>query len=257
MKHFSSCYRGGLLAILLFSLTAIAFAQTRNQSPVTVSLQAKQFRLTKAFIVDDRLSALRREADIQSPVIQRLRLGRAVFIISTKTGLHSRNGFCRIATSRRTRGWIHQSALASPQIAGDDRRLMQLIEGTYKGLDRLTLCRLFTEQFRRSPLLARAMISMAEESDRAAVTLNRAATRRLSSLKTETDHVSRRDYYLSDPGLDRYSRLGIRFEFDEASGNYFYNGQAYRDIIRLFPGSEEASQARSRLESISQKQARK
>lgn len=256
MNHPYSRCRGSFLAILLFSLTLVASAQTPEPKAVRVSPQTKRFRLVRAFVVDDRLSALRREADIHSPVAQRLRLGRPVFIIAQRNGAQDRNGFCRIALSRRTRGWIHRSALASPAVAGEDARVMELIN-SYKGFDRLTLCRLFTEEFRRSPHLAKAMLALAEESDRAAVALNRSVARRLSRLKSETDNAPLRDYFLSDPGLDRYSRLGIRFRFDESVGNYFYDGQAYRDIIRLFPRSEESKRARARLQSLSESQARR
>ena len=41
-------------------------------------------RLVKAFVVDDRLSVLRREADVRSQVVQRLRLGRPVYIIGSR-----------------------------------------------------------------------------------------------------------------------------------------------------------------------------
>jgi hypothetical protein len=256
MNHLGSHFRGAFLTILFVSFTLVASAQTSKQSPVQPSPQIKQFRLVKAVVVDDRLSALRREADIQSPVSQRLRLGREVFIISTKNVSKDKNEFCRVAVTRRTRGWIHRAALASPTLAGEDARVMELID-TYKGLDKLTLCRLFLEQFRRSPLLAKAMLIMAQESDRAAASLNRGASRRLSAINSENARALRRDYYLSDPGLDRYSKLGIRFEFDEEAGKYFYEGEAYRDIIRLFPRSDEAGRARTRLEAISQKQARR
>lgn len=256
MNHLGSHFRGAFLTILFVSFTLIASAQTSGQSPLKPSSQTKRFRLIKAFVVDDRLSALRHEADIQSPVTQRLRLGRQVFVINTRNGPGDKNEFCRIAVTRRTRGWIHRSALASPALAGEDARVMELID-TYKGLDKLTLCRLFAEQFRRSPLLSKAMLIMAQEADRAAASLNRGATRRLSGINRGINLSLKRDYYLSDPGLDRYSKLGIKFDFDENAGKYFYDGQAYRDIIRLFPRSDEASHARTRLEGISQKQARR
>lgn len=256
MDHLGSHYRGGLFTVLLFSLALAASAQTASQSKVKHSSQTKQFRLIKAFVVDERLAALRHDADIQSPVKQRLRLGRQVFVISTRNSVEDKNEFCRVAITRRTRGWIHRSAIASPVIAGEDARVIELID-SHKGLDRLTLCNLFAEHFRRSPLLLKALQAKAQESDRAATSLNRGATRRLSDLNTEDKRALKRDYYLSDPGLDRYSKLGIRFEFDEASSKYFYDGQAYRDIIKLFPKSDEANYARTRLETISQKQLRR
>jgi hypothetical protein len=90
------------------------------------------------------------------------------------------------------------------------------------------------------------MLKLAEEAERASVSLSARARRRLAGLAGD-DHRAR-DYYLNDAGLDRYSRLGVRFDFNEAASLYVYDGQAYRDIIRRFPRSAESAIARERLE---------
>ena len=218
--------------------------------------QTRRPRMVKAFVVDDRLSALRREADMQSEVIQRLRLGRPLYITQSKGGVKGQPVFYRVAVTRRTRGWIHRSAVAVPGRTGEDERVMNLIDAR-DGLDRLTLCRLFIERFSRSPFLPRAMFAMADESDRASNLLTRNARKRLENLSKEEVAVSARDYYLSDPGLDRYSRLRIKFDFDQAANRYVYDGQAYRDIIRRFPDSDEAVRARVRLAAMGKQLARR
>ena len=73
--------KAGLL-IVLFLIYA-STAQAQSNAPASSN---RSNRFIKAFVVDDRLSALRRDADMQSEVIQRLRLGRQVFIIATKAG---------------------------------------------------------------------------------------------------------------------------------------------------------------------------
>lgn len=200
----------------------------------------------RAFIVDDRLSALRRDPDIRAEVIQRLRLGRAVHIVGARSARADQPGFYRIAVTRRTRGWIHESAVAVPGRSGEDRRVSKLV-ASLEGIDRLSLCRLFRERFSRSPLLPRVLLAFAEEAERSADALGPRARRRLAGLDDEGARAGLRDYYLSDPGLDRYSKLGIRFEFDESSGGYIYDGQAYREIVRRFPASPEATRARELL----------
>jgi hypothetical protein len=51
-------------------------------------------------------------------------------------------------------------------------------------------------------------------------------------------------------GLDRYNRLGVFFVFDPQSKRLHYNGAAWREIIRRFPRSQEAIQARARVDRL-------
>ena len=229
---------------LLLVSTALAHSNGQSASP---RAQIRRPRMVKAFIVDDRLSALRREADIQSEVIQRLRPGRPVYILQAKNGGEGRPTFYRVAVTRRTRGWIHESAVVVPGRAGEDERVMKLIADTRDGLERIALCRFFIERLGRSPLVPQAMFVMAEESDRAATSLTRRARKRLATVNEEENGVGVRDYYLSDAGLDRYSKLRVKFDFNQATNQYIYDGQAYRDIIKRFPDSDEAVRARVRL----------
>ena len=94
--------------------------------------------------------------------------------------------------------------------------------------------------------MPRALFLMAEEAERAASSLGSRAHRRLQD--TGGQLVTQSDLYLNDPGLDRYSRLRINFDFNETTGQFAYDGRAYREILRRFPRSQEAVQARARLE---------
>jgi hypothetical protein len=53
-------------------------------------------------------------------------------------------------------------------------------------------------------------------------------------------------------GLDRYNKLGITFDYDEASERLLYDGGAYYEILRNYPRSQEAIEARARLERLKQ-----
>ncbi len=229
------------LTTLILVFARPGFAQSGQPGERTVP------RFTRAVVVDDRLSALREEADQQSPVKQRLRLGRKVYIFGSKGGTPVWPRFYRVAVTRRTRGWVHHQAIAVPGRRGEDERVIRLIEETTDSLDKIALCRIFMEHFNHSPLAARALLHLAEESDRAADALTRRARKRLADLKKDDTDVDLRDFYLNDPGLDRYSKLRVRFDFEEATASYAYDGQAYRDIIRRFPASEEAARSRKRL----------
>jgi hypothetical protein len=209
----------------------------------------------KAFIVDDRLAALRRAPALKSEVVRRLRIGRPVYIVETRPAKGEQPKFYRVAVSRRTRGWLHAGALIIVGRAGEELRLMNLVDLS-DGFDRLRLCRFFLEHFPRSPLAPRLLLTVAEEAERVASTLNRSADRRLKNLR-EASGYQMRDYYLSDTGLDRYSRLGIHFEFVESRKAYAYDGQAYLEIIKRYPKSAEAEMARKHLAAVKERLAQK
>jgi hypothetical protein len=248
----------GLWIPILLITASAAFAQAGppdNRKSLDSPSPTNRARFIKAFIVDDRLSALRRDADIKSEVIHRFRLGRPVFIIESKVSRSGQQKFYRVAVTRRTRGWIHESALAIPSRTKEDERVMKLITDTPSGLDRIALCRLFIEHFNRSPLAPRALLAMAEEADRASVTLSQQARKRLKDVDERSANL--RDYYLSDTGLDRYSKLGIAFDFIPSTAEYVYDGKAYREIVKRFPLSAEAQQARKQLDAVEQRLARR
>jgi hypothetical protein len=209
------------------------------------SSQTSRPHFIKAFVMDERLSALRQEADVHALVLKRLRIGRTVYITSSTSG---QSGFYRVAVTRRTRGWIHQSAIALPGRAGEDERVMQVIEETSDGLDRIALCQLFLERFSHSRLAPRALLLLGEEAGRAAASLTQHARRRLKTIDERKNGADAEAYYLNDPGLDRYSRLRIAFRFDAAQTRYVYDGKVYRDILRRYPQSAEAEVARRRIE---------
>ena len=217
----------------------------------------RRLRLIPAFVIDDRLAALRREAALQSEVTRRLRLARPVYLIESKPGRRGEPAFHRVAISRRTRGWLHEAAIAVPGRAGDDARVVRRMETVTASFDRLVLCRLFLDHFGRSRLRPRVLMAMAVAAERAAAELNRTAGRRLRSLTDEAGGARARDYFLTDTGLDRYTRLRLRFDYSEKAGQYIYDGQAYREILQRFPDSDEAGHARERWEATRRKLAQK
>ena len=131
---------------------------------------------------------------------------------------------------------------------------MNQIEGSIDGVDRITLCRILIDRFGQSRFVPRAMLLLGEEAERVAETLSQRTRKRLAEVRAAD--ASLRDYYLSDAGLDRYSRLGIVFDFNESTSDFVYDGKAYREIVRRFPNREEAKLARQRLDLTNRKMAR-
>jgi hypothetical protein len=87
---------------------------------------------------------------------------------------------------------------------------------------------------------------LGEEAERVAEILSQRTRRRLGEVRSAVAEV--RDYYLSDAGLDRYSKLGVVFDFHDSTGEFAYDGKAYQDVIRRYPRSDEAKLARQRLD---------
>lgn len=210
-------------------------------------------RFLKAFVVDDRLSALRSGPDEGAPVLHRLHLNRQVFLIESKN--RGDSPYCRVAVSKRTRGWVHKAAVVVPGRAGDDAALLKLIKSTSDSVDRIVLCRMMGEHFKNSPLEKQALLVLGEEADRAAKTLSKRTNKRLTGLNPVALRAGLRDYYVNDSRLDRYSRLSVRLKYNEETGEYVYDGSAYSAIVKRFPQSDEAVIASQRLEKEREKLA--
>jgi hypothetical protein len=133
---------------------------------------------------------------------------------------------------------------------------MSLIETANDGFDRIRLCRILIESFGKSRLVPRALLLLGEEAERAAETLSQRVRKRLAEVRADTASSGLKDYYLSDTGLDRYSKLRIVFDFNEPRAEFVYDGKAYHDLVRRFPDSEECTQARQRIELARQKMER-
>jgi hypothetical protein len=225
-----------LLALLLLPVTSAA--QRRRRPPAGGRV---------AVVVDERLSALRDAPELSANLLQRLGRGRFVAVTGERAG---RGGvtFLRVAVTSRTSGWVQSEALARPSLPGDDARLLRLIRGSGE-FDRLARARIFLEAFPRSTLRPAALLVFGDAAEEAADRLSREARRRLDPREMEAGGAPPASYFLNYNGLDRYRRQGVVFDFEDASGQFRYDGAAFREILRRHPRSPEAAEARKRLES--------
>lgn len=198
-----------------------------------------------SIVVDERLAALRDAPDPGAKLVRRLGRGRLVAVAGTRRadGLT----FHRVVVTRRTSGWMQAEALVSPSVAGDDARLLRLVQGS-ENFDRIARARIFLDAFPRSPLRPSALLVFGDAAARAADLLSRDAQRRLDAREMEAGGAPIRSYYLNFNGLDRYRRHGVVFRFDAESKRYVYDGWAWREIVRRYPKSAEAGEARRRLD---------
>ncbi len=227
-----------LLLLLLLSSSTVARSQRRR--PPSGG--------RPAVVVDERLSALRDTPNLAGKLLQRISRGRLVAIVARKT---SADGivFYRVKVSRRTQGWMQKEAVLSPTIAADDEALLRLIRAS-QDFDRLARAQIFLDSFRGSRFRPEVLLLFAESAEGAAAKLSRDAARRLDQEEITTAAAPEFSYFLNYNGLDRYNRQGVRFIFDRTTKQFHYNGTAWREILKRYPHTAAAVEARKRLEAL-------
>jgi hypothetical protein len=180
--------------------------------------------------------------------LKRLGRGRQVSLLSVK---RSRDGvvFYRVAVTRRTRGWLQREAVITRGHKGDDERLVDLIRAS-NDFDRIARAVIFLETFTTSPFRPEVLLIFGVTVEAVSQKLSSDAQKRLDEAEMKANRAPTISYFMSYNGLDRYRRLGIDFVFDEAKKQYYYDGAAWREILRRFPRSAEAAEARRRLDLI-------
>jgi hypothetical protein len=201
-----------------------------------------------AVVIDERLSALRVAPNLSARLDQRLSRGRFVAIIGSQ---RSQDGltFYQVKVTRRKRGWIQSDALVAPGHASDDERLLRLIRGS-EDFDLIARARIFLDTFPQSPLRPAVLLLYGDAAEEAGSKLARAAGRRLNRGEMSVGGAPEFSYFMNFNELDRYNRQGIRFVFDPATKQFHYDGAAWREIVRRYPQSPEAVEARKRLGAV-------
>ena len=201
-----------------------------------------------AVVVDERLSALRSTPALSTELEQRLSRGRFVAIVGSRRSPEGLTYF-EVKVSRRKRGWLQAGAVVSLSKAADDDRLLRLVRGS-EDFDLIARARIFLNAFPRSSLRPAILRLYAEAAEEAANRLSRDAGRRLNKNEMAAGGAPEFSYFMNYNGLDRYNRQGIRFTFDANTKRFHYDGAAWREILRRYPQSSEASEARKRLDEL-------
>jgi hypothetical protein len=198
-----------------------------------------------AVVADERLAALRGAPDPSARLVSRLSRGRWV---SIRGSSRTRDGltFYRVAISRRRSGWLQSDAVVAAWRVGDDRRLSTLLEAADE-FDRVARARIFLGTFPHSPLRPTVLLTYGDAAEAAAAKLSREAERRFEKRELPPAGAPEFSYYLNYSGLDRFNRQGVTFSFDRSSKQFHYEGWAWREIVRRYPNSAEAAEARLRL----------
>jgi len=204
-----------------------------------------------AIVADERLAALRGTPDPAARLIRRLSRGR---FVSIRGSSRTRDGltFYQVAINRRTSGWLQSEAVISSWRAGDDERLTRLLDGADE-FDRVARARIFLEAFPRSPIRPKVLLIYGDAAEEAAAKLTREAERRFERRELPAGGAPEFSYYLNYSGLDRYNRQGVIFTFDRVRKQFHYEGWAWREIVKRYPNSAEAADARTRIDSLAKK----
>ncbi|MEP6911256.1 MAG: hypothetical protein ABI923_00795, partial [bacterium] len=224
-----------LLLVLVLLVTSNGLAQKRRVPPGG----------HLAVVIDERLAALRSAPDLSAKLLNRLNRGRLVAI---RGATRSREGitFLRVAVTRRTSGWLQAEAVMAPWRGNDDDRSLRLIQSS-EDFDRLARARLFLDAFPRSPLRPQVLLLFGDAAQQAAEKLSHEAGRRLDQNEMTAGGAPEFSYFLNYNGLDRYNRQRITFAFDQRTKSFRYDGAAWRELLRRYPQSPEATEARKRL----------
>jgi hypothetical protein len=195
-----------------------------------------------AIVIDERLAALRATPQLNGRLVRRLGRGRMVAVRSSKIG-NDGITFLLVNVSSRTHGWIQREAVVSPSRSSDDQRLLRLIESS-QGFDRIARARIFLDHFPHSALRPEVLLLLGDTAEELAEKLSKEATRKLNGSLGDAPEFS---YYLNHTGLDRYNRQRVGFLFDKSTKRFHYDGAAWRELIRRYPHSTAALEARKRL----------
>lgn len=200
---------------------------------------------TRAVVVDERLSVLRETPDLNGKFVRRISRGDDLYILGMKTSADGIN-FYRVRVTSRSSGWLQSDAVVSTVRTGDDARLWALVQSS-EGFDRLTRAQTFIELFVASSLRPKVLLALGDTAEEMAGRLTKEAQRRLSPENVGNGTPPEYTYYQNYAGLDRYQRRNIGFTFDRAKKEFHYNGAAWREVVKKYPQSPEAEQAKQRL----------
>jgi hypothetical protein len=223
-----------LCLLFVFCLQVTSFAQ--KKPPAGGRL---------AVVVDERLAALRATPQLNGRLVRRLSRGRLVAIRAVKTGADG-IAFLLVNVSTRTHGWVQREAVVSPSRSGDERRLLTLIEGSH-GFDRIARARIFLDHFPLSSWRPDVLLLLGDTAEEIAARISADTARRF---KDDLGDAPEFSYYMNYTGLDRYNRRGVIFVFDKSTKRFHYDGAAWRELIRRYPRSSAAAEARKRLNSL-------
>jgi hypothetical protein len=233
--------RSSTLIFLVF-LAFVFTTQAQKKRPASASATPNV-----AVVVDENLAVLRVQPSLYADSIQRMRTGRVL----TVSGVKQADGvtFYRVLLPPRIYGWVQAEAVVGKNRKGDDERLVQLIQAS-EGFEKIERAVIYLDNFPNSPLRPAMLLLLGDLVEEAAVKLARDAARQLVLREMSASGAPIFSFFLNHSSLDRYRKLGINFWFNSSTKLYHYNGVVWNEIVKKHPKSNEAEEAKKRLESL-------
>ncbi len=243
-----------VIALLLISvqITAQPKRSTTASKPATQTPTRSPEIGQTAIVIDETLSVLRKSPSLYSESVHRMQRGRKVQIL----GVVKADGvsFCKVTVPPKNFGWVQAEAVFGKFRAGDELRLAELTQAA-DGFDKVEIATYFFDLYPDSKVRAALLLNFGDVIEQVAARLSRDAASRLSRMEMAASRAPLHSYYLNFNMLDRYRKLGIIFLFNPATRQYHYDGARWKEIVDKFPDSDEAVEARRRLDSLKEKLA--
>jgi len=239
-----------LIFLVFLAFVFTIQAQKKRNISVSTNQSANSANPNTGIVIDERLAVLRIQPSLYSDSIQRMRTGKTVAISASKQA----DGvtFYKVLVPPRNFGWVQAEAIITKNRKGDDERLAQLIQAS-EGFEKIERAVIYLENFAVSPLRPAILLLLGDLVEESAVKLSRDATRQLVLREMSASGAPLFSFYLNHSSLDRYRKLGINFWFNSATKLYQYNGVLWDEIVQKYPKSNEAEEAKKRLDSLKQK----
>lgn len=251
MKHL-------LPLILVVALPLGLTAQRRTTaSPKTAPAKAKSSLVSHsaevgqtAVVVDETLSVLRESPSLYSPAVHRMQRGRKVQIL----GIQEADGvkFYKVAAPPTSTGWVQADAVFGKFRKEDEERFARLVQAL-DGFDQIEAATEFFEMYPASRFRPAVLLLFGDLLEEAAAKLSKDANSKLKRPEMAASGAPLHSYFLNFVGLDRYRKLGITFVFNTADRKYHYDGTSWKEIVAKYPASNEAVEAKKRLDALAAK----
>jgi hypothetical protein len=247
------------LAILLLIFASSASAQRRSGPAGSKPPATKASKTTRAsevgqtgVVIDETLSVLRESPSLFAPVVHRMQRGRRVQIL----GLTEADGvkFYKVAAPPASMGWVQADAIFGKFRPGDEERFANLVRAL-DGFDQIEAANDFLEMYPTSQLRPPILLLYGDLLEEVSVKLSKDANSKLKRGEMAASAAPLHSYFLNFVSLDRYRKLGIMFLFNATDRKYHYNGASWREIVAKYPTSDQAVEAKKRLDLLAIKMA--
>jgi hypothetical protein len=219
------------------------------KKPTTEGPRPTSIKPAKGVVIDERLAVLRTEPSLYASQLIRMSRGRKLEIIGSKEA--DGVAFYKVVVPPEPikEGWVQQEAVATTVKREDDKRLASLIQAS-EGFEQVERAAVFVDLFKDSPLRPAILLFFGDLIEEAAAKLSLDAGKKLDKREMAASGAPAFSFYLNYAGLDRFRKLNVTFFFNENTKQFHYDGTVWKEIMERFPKSNEAPEAKKRLDEL-------